>query len=405
MEITSYFLIMVFTLSGLAIGYGENSFNVLDFGVIGDGKTDDSNAFVKAWRSACGAAGGAPTLTIPARKSYLLKSIRFTGPCRSNSIRVQFEGSIVAPNSRSQWTGCESAKWMQFVNVKGLVITGTGQIDGRGYIWWRKKPNQFNHTEHNNGRTSTCKAPNALHFNKCDNLRLEGFTSRNSPNKHISIQNSNGVSISNLRIDAPGNSPNTDGIDISSSSQVNIKDSFIRTGDDCIAIKGGSSYINITHVTCGPGHGISIGSLGFGSGSQNVEEVHVRNCDLTGSTNGARIKTWPRGNPGYARAITFEHIRVSSCKYPIIIDQGYHELLTGAKVKVSDVTFRDFRGTSMTPVAIKLDCSELSCNNIVLDNINLSSARPGKPVTSFCRNVHGKAISTVVPHVPCLSSS
>lgn len=27
-------------------------------------------------------------------------------------------------------------------------------------------------------------------------------------------------------------------------------------GDDCVAINGGSYDINITHVACGPGHGI-----------------------------------------------------------------------------------------------------------------------------------------------------
>ena len=31
---------------------------------------------------------------------------------------------------------------------------------------------------------------------------------------------------------------------------------FYLLGDDCIAIKTGSSDINITNVDCGPGHGI-----------------------------------------------------------------------------------------------------------------------------------------------------
>jgi len=29
-------------------------------------------------------------------------------------------------------------------------------------------------------------------------------------------------------------------------------------GDDCIAISGGSSYVNVTGIACGPGHGIRL---------------------------------------------------------------------------------------------------------------------------------------------------
>jgi len=36
----------------------------------------------------------------------------------------------------------------------------------------------------------------------------------------------------------------------------------------------------------------SVGSLGKGGEYATVEEVHVKNCTLTGTTNGARIKTW-----------------------------------------------------------------------------------------------------------------
>lgn len=93
-------------------------------------------------------------------------------------------------------------------------------------------------------------------------------------------------------------------------------------GDDCIAVNDGSTFINATRVTCGPGHGIrfikilsqnmrvfvylyssrisykyefheliSVGSLGRNRTTEKVSDVHVRNCTFTGTTNGARIKT------------------------------------------------------------------------------------------------------------------
>ena len=32
----------------------------------------------------------------------------------------------------------------------------------------------------------------------------------------------------------------------------------IKLGDDCIAIKGGTSNVNISEIVCGPGHGIRL---------------------------------------------------------------------------------------------------------------------------------------------------
>ena len=47
---------------------------------------------------------------------------------------------------------------------------------------------------------------------------------------HISINGCKDVDVGNLQIIAPGDSPNTDGIDIGRSSHVNIHNSNIQTG-------------------------------------------------------------------------------------------------------------------------------------------------------------------------------
>ncbi|KAK1271027.1 putative polygalacturonase [Acorus gramineus] len=82
------------------------------------------------------------------------------------------------------------------------------------------------------------------------------------------------------------------------------------------------SNVNITGVACGPGHGISIGSLGKDGDRATVEQIHVQHCSFSGTTNGARIKTW-QGGSGYARGITFNNITLTSTANPIIIDQFY----------------------------------------------------------------------------------
>ncbi|KAL6982348.1 galacturonan 1,4-alpha-galacturonidase, partial [Sarracenia purpurea var. burkii] len=62
--------------------------------------------------------------------------------------------------------------------------------------------------------------------------------------------------------------------------------------DDCISIVSGSKYVKVMDITCGPGHGISIGSLGKDKSKDTVSDVNVNGATLSGTTNGVRIKTW-----------------------------------------------------------------------------------------------------------------
>jgi polygalacturonase len=62
--------------------------------------------------------------------------------------------------------------------------------------------------------------------------------------------------VKGVRVSAAGNSPNTDGIHVSSSTSVTILNSRIGTGDDCVSIGPGTSNLWIENVACGPGHGI-----------------------------------------------------------------------------------------------------------------------------------------------------
>jgi polygalacturonase len=62
--------------------------------------------------------------------------------------------------------------------------------------------------------------------------------------------------VQGVRVSAAGDSPNTDGIHVQSSTGVTILNSRIGTGDDCVSIGPGTSNLWIENVACGPGHGI-----------------------------------------------------------------------------------------------------------------------------------------------------
>ncbi|XP_038985552.1 probable polygalacturonase At1g80170 [Phoenix dactylifera] len=389
MEIT-----LIFVLLGLAYVVGEAKpiINVMDYGAVGDGRHDDTQGFLRAWGVAC-SDFRVPTVVIPPRRTFLLSQIEFEGPCKS-SIHVQVSGNIVAPNKL--WTS-EFTTWISFRNINDLTIDGSGLIDGQGSIWWNCK-----------NKKRCVNVPYAFGISGCNNFHMNGLTIINSPGKHLTVFMSSWVQIKGLKIIAPADSPNTDGIYIQESEHVEVSDTVIRSGDDCIAIGTGSLDVNITRISCGLGHGISIGSLGWQNSNAKVEGVHISYSNFSQTTNGMRIKTW-QGGSGFAKGISFEHIKLASVRNPIIIDQFYCPTKncrnSTSAVKLSDVRFADVRGTSSSEVAINLACSEsVPCSNVVLESISivLDKVAHRNQITSYCLSVHGSKIGKVIPDVPCL---
>lgn len=152
---------------------------------------------------------------------------------------------------------------------------------------------------------------------------IRDITSRNSKFFHMNIIDSKNLTLQHVTIDAPENSLNTDGIHIGRSTGINITDANIKTGDDCVSLGDGSQHITVHKVTCGPGHGISVGSLGRYPNEQPVVGVTVTNCTLTNTMNGVRVKTWPASPNGVASDMHFEDIIMNNVGNPVLIDQEY----------------------------------------------------------------------------------
>ena len=135
------------------------------------------------------------------------------------------------------------------------------------------------------------------------------------------------MQIQHVTITTPGNSPNTDGIHIGRSSSITITNANIGIGNDCISIGDGTEDVTVNQVTCGPGHGISFGSLGRYQNEQPALGIRVIGgtfSTFSSTMNGVRIKTWPASPPGIASDIHFENIIMNNVANPILIDQGYY---------------------------------------------------------------------------------
>ncbi|KAF3442558.1 hypothetical protein FNV43_RR16474 [Rhamnella rubrinervis] len=358
--------------------------NVLDFGAKSHETEDDTEAFEKAWKVAC-ASKGAAVLEMP-QNNYLLKPIRFSGPCKSVMLKVQIEGSIEASDDESDY-GKDSRHWLQFDSVQNLVLEGGGTINGNGHKWWQNSCKT--------NKTLPCKgAPTAVTFYNCKNLIVRNLKVQDAQQMHLSFQKCVNVQAYNLFVTAPETSPNTDGIHVTNTQNIQISNSVIGTGDDCISIVSGSQNVKATDITCGPGHGISIGSLGSRNSEAHVSGVTINRAKLSGTKNGVRIKTW-QGGSGSASNIEFENIEMNNVANPIIIDQNYCDQHKPCKdqlsaVEVKNVVYKNIAGTSASDVAIRFECSKsFPCRGVVLQDINLklSEGNDVHEAIAICNNI------------------
>lgn len=117
----------------LLITKSQSVYVVSSYGAKGDGRTDSTAAFLKAWHAACSASGSA-AIYVPGG-SYLVGPVKFEGPCRSSRIDIRIDGTIVATGYQRL---ANVDRWLAFHSVQGVSIYG-GTLDGRGAALWSCK--------------------------------------------------------------------------------------------------------------------------------------------------------------------------------------------------------------------------------------------------------------------------
>jgi polygalacturonase len=215
-------------------------------------------------------------------------------------------------------------------HATGAGIMGDGVIDARGgdnmlgspYSWW----DLAEQARSGGGQ----QVPQLMVINNSDNFTLYRITLRNSPNFHVTYNHGNGFTVWGLKIDTAHRvanaarplARNTDGVDPGGGSKnITITHSYIRTGDDNIAIKGstgGVTNMTVSHNHFYWGHGMSIGSETYGG----ISKIRVFDLSLDGTDSGIRIKSnGSRG--GLTEDVVYDDVCIRNSPNPISLDTAY----------------------------------------------------------------------------------
>ncbi len=313
--------------------------NVKDFGALGDGVHDDTLA-IQAAISCCPADSrifipdGKYRVTSLFLKSditiELAKGATLIG-CPDRDRLAILPGRTEAYDEQDEyllgsWEGnplnCFSAM-ITGVGVKNVTICGQGTLDGGANAdnWW-KNPKAYDRAWR----------PRLMFLCRCKDITLQGVTIQNSPSWNLHPTFSDNLKFIDLKIRNPKDSPNTDGLDPESCSNVQIVGVFFSVGDDCIAIKSGKIYmgstyktpcsnLDIRHCCMRDGHGsVTLGSEMAGG----IMNLNVHDCEFIHTDRGLRIKTRRgRGKDAVISNILFDNIKMDNVSTPIVINEFY----------------------------------------------------------------------------------
>lgn len=273
--------------------------------------------------------------------------------------------------------GCKA--FISIDDAQGSSIMGEGIIDGQGgqlvagktESWWQMaRRAQKENNEHN--------VPRLIEINRSKEITLYRITLRNSANFHVTLNNVDGFTAWGVHLDTPATARNTDGIDPISSRNITVTHSYIRTGDDNIAIKAGnkgpSENISILQNYFYNGHGMSIGSETNGG----VRHILVDGLSMEGSSSGLRIKSdVSRG--GLVSDVRYRHVCLRDVRAPIDVDMRYNPRAQGSSIPdYRDIVFEQI--ASLTPGRVILQgydaehTVQASLRNVVM---------AGKPVQTI----------------------
>lgn len=265
-------------------------------------------------------------------------------------------GSSISANKTGK--GYEKHKALIYAeNCENITLTGGGKLKCNGHLFGRKpvadknntKPPEFidvidmrrdYRSQLRFAHPSKYGCP--IHLKNCNNVTVDNFIIENAPYWSFKISDCNNVVITDFIINNNRNVANADGIDISGSSNVDIRHCFISTADDGIVIK----------------NAIWLGN------SREMKNITICDCEVISRTNAIKV--------GTETTFDISNIKISDCR--LLMTDLYPGSVSGISLEACDGTvLSDIQISNITmdrctcPVFIRLGnrnrASEVNANS------------------------------------------
>ncbi|XP_058105652.1 probable polygalacturonase [Magnolia sinica] len=392
--------------------------SLTDFGGVGDGSTSNTKAFQEAITHLSQfSSNGGGQLFIPAGK-WVTGSFNLTS---AFTLYLHKDAVILGSQDMNEWPlidplpsygrgrdapGGRYSSLITGSNLTDVVITGdNGTIDGQGALWWQKFHSKK--LKYTRGYLIELMYSNQILIS---NLQLI-----NSPSWNVHPVYSSNIIVKGITIIAPVRSPNTDGINPDSCTNVRIEDCYIVSGDDCVAIKSGwdeygisfgmpTKQVIIRRLTC-----ISPTSAVIALGSEmsgGIQDVRAEDIHAIDSESGVRIKTAP-GRGGFVKDIYVRGFTMHTMKWAFWMTGSYGSHADGkydpnAIPVIESISYSNVIAENVTMAGRLEGIQNAPFTGICISNTTIGMAVKAKKLPWTCTDIQGVSSSVSPPPCPLL---
>ncbi len=204
--------------------------------------------------------------------------------------------------------------------ASNLGIIGQGTINGNGDFFWRGKDRPYIRPER------------FMLFVECQHIKINGISMINTPNWNLELLNCDFAWIDGVTMISDIDSPNSDGIDPTSSSNIFISNCYFELGDDAICPKS--------------------------RGTKPTENMVVENCIIRSDDSAIKLGT---RSEAPIRNLLFNNIIIRDTQYGIGFfakDGGTFENIRFSNITIEsslNESFKDDKPSGSYPIFLDIE--------------------------------------------------